>query len=221
MRVNKTQLRLFGFLIVLAALVIAGLAVDPSELLTPEGLRASVEQRPVQAAAVFLATGVGVKLLFIPFTPLSAVAGFVFGGLIGGALAFLALLLSSVIVFGLARWLGRAWVEEFVEDDESRLRSVERLLREHGLLTVVVLRIVPTLPLSAVNVVLGQSSISYRDFMIGTSLGTLPGAFLLAYVGSEALEFGDWPFWILVGLSALLVLCGILIRYRLRARTVA
>jgi uncharacterized membrane protein YdjX (TVP38/TMEM64 family) len=109
-------------------------------------------------------------------------------------------------------------VRRTIDVDEGKAKIVERLLRHHGLLAVVVLRVVPTLPLSAVNMVLGLSAVSWRDFVLGTALGLLPGTLLLAYVGSEALEPGGLRFWLYLSLFALLVLAGIATGYWMRRR---
>ena len=45
----------------------------------------------------------------------------------------------------------------------------------HGLLAVLVVRMLPIAPFSIVNVVAGASHIRWRDFLFGTFLGLMPG----------------------------------------------
>jgi uncharacterized membrane protein YdjX (TVP38/TMEM64 family) len=215
---RKHLLRVAGLVAVVAALVTLSLVVEPSRLLDPDALRGEAADHPWRASGLFLLAAMGIKLLFVPFTPISLLGGVVFGGALGGTLALAALLGSSVVSFAIGRKLGRGWVEDLVDDEEGKLRFVERLLRRHGLLAVIVLRVVPTLPLSAVNVVLGHSSVSARDFVLGTALGLLPGTLLLAFVGDRALEPRSPVFWLLAGASALLVAGGVLGGVYLRRR---
>lgn len=219
MRIQRTHLRLVGLLLLVGTLVLLGLSLEPSSLLDPEQLRSRASEHPWKAAGSFVLAGLGLKLLFIPFSPLSLVGGLVFGGALGGTLALGTLMTASLISFGLGRGLGRGWVEDLVDDEEGKLQLVERILRERGLFAVVVLRVVPTLPLSAVNVLLGHSSVRVRDFVLGTALGNLPGVYLMAYVGDEALEPWSPRFWTFVALLGLVVAGGVVAGYRLQRRT--
>lgn len=219
MPVRKVHVRFAGLCALLAALVGLGLATDPTQLLSLDGLRELARRHPWQAAGTFLVAGIGLKLMFVPFNPLSVAGGLVFGGGLGGTLASCALMLSSLIVFGLGRGLGRGWMAEAVQDGDGWLGRIERLLREHGLLAVVVLRVVPTLPLSAVNVLLGQSSVRWSSFVLGSLLGIVPGAYLLAFVGDAALEPGAPRFWFFLSLAGATILGGVLLGYRLERRT--
>lgn len=219
MRVRKAHVRILGVVALVGTLVLVGLAVEPSRLLSAEGLRELAGEHRWKAAGAFFVAAVGVKLLFVPFSPISVVGGLVFGGALGGSVSFLALLASSLLAFGLGRGIGRGWVADVVDDaEEGKLRAFERLLREHGLLAVLVFRVVPTLPLSAVNIVLGHTSVRTRDFVVGTILGMAPGCYLLAFVGDEALDPSSPRFIVFAALSVLWVAGGLVLGYVLKRR---
>jgi uncharacterized membrane protein YdjX (TVP38/TMEM64 family) len=214
----KTTARIVGLVVLAAILLVVTLAVDAEELVDPDRLRAIARDNLWKASALFLAAGAGIKLLFMPVSPLSLLAGAIFGGPIGALLTMITLTASSTVAFGAARWLGRDWVRHTIDLKEGHAKIVDRLLEHHGLLAVVVLRVVPTLPLSAVNMLLGLSAVRWRDFVLGTVLGLAPGTLLLAYVGSEALDPGGFRFWLFLSLFALLVLAGIGAGYWMRRR---
>jgi uncharacterized membrane protein YdjX (TVP38/TMEM64 family) len=48
------------------------------------------------------------------------------------------------------------------------------------LLAVVFVRLLPIAPFSVVNVVAGASHIGWRDFLLGTAIGLLPGVLLIS-----------------------------------------
>jgi uncharacterized membrane protein YdjX (TVP38/TMEM64 family) len=52
---------------------------------------------------------------------------------------------------------------------------------------------VPVLPFTAINYVAGMSSVRFRDFVIGTAVGIVPGALAYAAVGAFGLGLGRWP----------------------------
>ena len=219
MQLRKTHLRVAGLALLLVAIGLLSLALDVDELTDPEALQARARESLPAAAGLFLLTGFAVKLLFVPASPLTVVAGLVFGAWIGSGLALLTLGGSSVLMFGLARWLGRDWARDQVEQrDRKRLRRIERLAERHGFVAVVIVRLVPILPLSAANALLGLTPITWRDFVGGSLLGFLPGVVLLAHVGDESLDRdGPW-FWIYAGAFALLVIAGIVAAEILRRR---
>jgi uncharacterized membrane protein YdjX (TVP38/TMEM64 family) len=57
----------------------------------------------------------------------------------------------------------------------EKLNRISKALARRGILTVVVLRLVPVAPFVIINAVAGASRISFRDFAVGTLLGMAPG----------------------------------------------
>jgi len=66
-----------------------------------------------------------------------------------------------------------------------RVHAFEDRMREHGFSTVVLLRLIPLFPFNALNFVLGITTISFRNYMIGSFVGMIPGTFLFVYVGDS------------------------------------
>lgn len=57
----------------------------------------------------------------------------------------------------------------------DRLNRISRKLAQHGLLTIVTIRVVPVAPFTIINLVAGASHIKFRDYVVGTALGMAPG----------------------------------------------
>lgn len=115
----------------------------------------------VVAAYVVLGFGLFPVMLLIAGT------GLAFGPALGPAYAMAGCLASASAGFAVGRWLGPRQVERFGGERVARL--VARV-RRNGTLTVFLIRKVP-MPFTLVNVALGASTITYRDFLIGTLLG--------------------------------------------------
>jgi phospholipase D1/2 len=55
------------------------------------------------------------------------------------------------------------------------VNRLSQRIAARGIVAMMVIRVLPVAPFSVVNVVAGASHIRFRDFVIGTLLGMLPG----------------------------------------------
>lgn len=212
-----------GIMVVLA-LMLAGLAfawrhTPLREWADFRALLGVVEQldemplAPLAMMGLYLAGAV----TMLPVTMLILVTVVVFGPVYGAALALAGTVLSTGAGYLAGRLLGRNTVRRF---GGRRLNRVSHQLGRHGILAMVVLRLVPLAPFSLVNLVVGASRISLRDCLVGTALGMLPGilisAALVNRVAAAARDPGLLTF-ALLGL-VLLVPASLLLVLRRRRR---
>jgi len=114
---------------------------------------------------------------------MTALGGFAFGWLAGGALALTGSLGGSWLTFGYARYLGREWVQARVG---RRLNRVNELIQQHGIMVTFVMRAAPIGNNYASTLILAVSPISPGSFLLGTALGILPSTAIYALFGSAA-----------------------------------
>ncbi|MGN6085571.1 VTT domain-containing protein [Trinickia sp.] len=127
-------------------------------------------------APLIVLTGyVAAAVVSVPITLLIAATGLVFGAWPGIGYALGGTMLSAAATYGLGVALGRDVVRRLAGTRANRLS--ERL-GERGIVTVIVLRLLPIAPFTIVNLVAGASHIRLRDFMIGSVLGMAPGILL-------------------------------------------
>ena len=89
------------------------------------------------------------------------------------------------------------------------MRAVAELAERGGLITVALLRVSPLLPFTPSNMVLGMTNLKFREIILGTLLGILPGGLLLTATGSllpdaSAIARGELPrgpFWAMLALG--------------------
>jgi uncharacterized membrane protein YdjX (TVP38/TMEM64 family) len=113
-----------------------------------------------------------VVLAFIGLTPvpvmlLIAATGIAFGPVLGPLYAMAGCLASGSVGFAIGRWLGQRRVEALGGERVARIAGT---LKRNGTLAVFLLRKIP-LPFVLANVIVGASTVSYRDFLLGTMLG--------------------------------------------------
>jgi uncharacterized membrane protein YdjX (TVP38/TMEM64 family) len=119
-----------------------------------------------------------IVLAMVPVVVLIAATGLVFGPILGPLYAMAGCLASGSVWFAIGRSMGRRRVVERLGGE--RIAKVSRALQRNGTLAVFLVRKVPA-PFTLSNIVVGASSVGYRDFVLGTLLGM--GAFVVALAG--------------------------------------
>lgn len=111
-------------------------------------------------------------LTAVPITLAIFATVLTFGPGLGFVYALAGSLLGASATFGLGHAVGRDLVRRIAG---QRLNTLSHWLRRKGLLAIVAVRLLPVAPFTVVNLVAGASHIRYRDFIVGSALGMLPG----------------------------------------------
>lgn len=123
---------------------------------------------PLAVVASYVLAG----LLMVPVTLLIAVTGIVFGPIAGSGYALAGTLLSAAVSYAIGAWLGRDTVRRLLG---PRINRLSRRIAKRGILAMMVIRVLPVAPFTVVNIVAGASHIRFRDYLLGTLFGILPG----------------------------------------------
>jgi len=148
---------------------------------------------------VFVGAYAVLVLFPTPASVLTVTGGALFGVVGGSLLVLLGATLGAVLSFEIGRLLGRGAVSRFTK---GRLGRVEQLLGHHGLAAVIAVRLVPVVPFMAINYGAGLSAVSRRDYVLGTTVGMVPGIVAYCAVGA----YGTDPLLLAVSLAALVAL---------------
>jgi uncharacterized membrane protein YdjX (TVP38/TMEM64 family) len=89
-----------------------------------------------------------------------------------------------MLTFWFTRKVGRNWVEQRLG---QRWQAVDAEIQQGGLFYLFSIRLLPIIPYGIVNAVAGLTSVSFRDYTLGTMLGTVPGIFPFVMLGSSGL----------------------------------
>lgn len=116
-------------------------------------------------------------LALFPVILLIAATGVAFGPLLGPVYAMAGCLASASAGFAIGRRVG---LERINQIGGERIARITRVLNRNGTLAVFLVRKVPA-PFVLANIVIGASTIRFRDFIIGTVLGM--GAFVVGLAG--------------------------------------
>jgi phospholipase D1/2 len=121
-------------------------------------------------------------LVVAPITGLIIATAMAFGPLLGFAYSLLGCLVSAAITYGIGSRLGRETMRRFAGRHVSHLSH--RLAR-HGLTAILIVRILPVAPFTIVNIMAGASEVRFRDFILATFLGMLPGLLVMTFFGDR------------------------------------
>jgi phospholipase D1/2 len=163
-----------AFVLLVLALAAVWVFTPFEDWVTPQNLAATAMPLghhalgPVLAA---LAVAVGTTFL-IPITVLVVAANLIFGPLVGPVTTMAGCLLSAALSYGLGRVV---WSDAIKRMTGPRLGRLTRKLPQRGVLTMVAIRIVPIAPFTVINLMAGSAAFRFRDFLIGTVIGLLPG----------------------------------------------
>jgi uncharacterized membrane protein YdjX (TVP38/TMEM64 family) len=154
-------------------------------------------------------------ILILPSTPLNLSGGAIFGSVWGTIWTSIAAVLAAVLSFWFSRTIGRKLVEQKLA---GKWQSLDREMEQGGFFYMFAIRLLPLIPYGMVNFAAGLTSIKFRDYFLGTLLGTVPGIlpFVMMGAGLTALKQKGDVLPILVALALIGMLVGTATWYRRR-----
>jgi uncharacterized membrane protein YdjX (TVP38/TMEM64 family) len=159
------------------------------------------------APFVYVILYVVATILVLPSTALNLTGGALFGPWLGLFWTSVAAIIAAVIAFIFSRTIGREAVAKRLA---GRWQAMDTEVQRGGVFYMFAVRLLPIMPYGLVNFAAGLTSISFKDYLIGTSLGTVPGILPFVWLGSSgvrAVKTGDvWPLLAALSLLALLVM---------------
>lgn len=166
----------------------------------------------VWGMAAYVAAFLALQPLSLPGALLIVPATFVWPAWQVFLLSWMGGILASSVGFGLARWLGRDWVDARLPD---RFRRWDDRLAEHGLLATIALRAVTGYAPPA-DWLLGVSAVTVPQFLIGTAIGLIPVTAALSWWGDDAVTAVERAPLLLVPIAGATAAIGALMRMRRR-----
>jgi len=144
----------------------------------------------VAGSLLYGAVYVIAAVLFVPASPMTAAAGFIYGPLLGTLIVSPASVLGATLAFLISRHLARDWAAAKMEK-YPQFPVIDRAIEKNGFKVVLLLRLQLVIPYNLLNYALGLTRIRLRDFLIATWIGMLPATFLYVYLGSVAQNVSD------------------------------
>lgn len=182
---NRSVVKAFLFALLLAGLLLLLRLTELRQLLTEENLQQTVKRFGILAPIAYMALYALSTVLALPGTIMTVSGGFLFGKWFGTLWAVLGATLGACCTFAIARTLGRDFVAARLAGRQW-FQVLDRGIAEAGFSFMLFVRVVPIVPPTGINFGSGLTGIRFRDYVLGTLIGLLPGTFIYASVAAEA-----------------------------------
>jgi len=179
-----------------------------------EALRMWVDSLGWQGPAIFVAIVTFRAFLFLPSALLLLAGGSAFGNVWGALLGASGILLSACLNFGIARGLGREWLQPFLT---GGMQHVEHRLENAGLGVVGLSTAHPAGIMTPFFYAAGFLTIEFAPFVMVVAAGSSVRAATYSFLGSVIVEWG-WQRSLAVGLALVVVALLPLLHRGLRTR---
>ncbi|MDW5377822.1 TVP38/TMEM64 family protein [Halomonas sp. HP20-15] len=156
-------------------------ALTPQRLMETTRYALSWRDSP-WAVPVVMGVYVGATLMVFPLSILVAVTGLLFGPLWGFGYALAGTLLASAVTYWVGRKLGR---EVLLRHGGKHLNGLAKRLAGRGIRTMTVVNLLPLAPFTLTNMMAGAFHLRFRDYMVGSLIGIIPGLVGVTLLGSQ------------------------------------
>lgn len=150
----------------------------------PVALRQSLQQWGWMAPAIFM----GIQALQVLLSPIPGEAtgllgGFLFGLALGFLYSTIGLTLGTLAAFGIGRWLGAKFIRRFVAD--HIWEKMGFIVEAEGAILAFILFLIPGFPKDILSYLFGLSPMPFWVFAVVSTLGRLPGTWVLSAQGAK------------------------------------
>ena len=163
---------------------------------------ANASWAPVIVVLIYVLAG----YVFFPLTFLIAATALIFSPPLAFTCAMIGALANACALYGTGRYLLSSAVNKAFGPVMQR---TARALRNRGIPAVAVVRTLPVAPFTLVNLAAGALHVRFRDYVLGTALGLLPGITMLTVFGERLKAALEQPTVATLGVLAIVVLLWI------------
>ncbi|MDJ0396136.1 TVP38/TMEM64 family protein [Rhodococcus sp. G-MC3] len=176
---------------IVAVLITVMVVANTIDLPDPESIRSRVSDAGWWGIAGFVVVYALLSATPFPASTLTIASGLLFGLAVGAAVVVAAATMGAYLAYWMARSLGRGQV---ARSEWGKLRKLDALLVRRGLMSVLIVRLIPLFPFSLVNYAAGISAVGQRDYVLGTLIGIVPATIGFTALGAYGTSPLSWPF---------------------------
>jgi len=189
----------------LICIFISGIAIFFMGGINPQFLEDSLTKLGIFAPFLYIFLYILATILLLPSTPLNLSGGLIFGFWWGLLWTAIAAIIAAMVSFAYGRFLGRKWVKKRFG---IHLQRLDKEIKKGGMGYIFAIRLLPLIPYGIVNFGASLTSVSGKEYLLGTIFGTIPGIlpFVMMGAGISSLEKGD-----MLTITLSLTLTGLLV----------
>ncbi|MGR3496348.1 TVP38/TMEM64 family protein [Citreimonas sp.] len=148
-------------------------------------------------AVIFIAIYIAIVAFSLPGASVTSVTGgFLFGLVTGSVLNVASATVGATAIFLAARaGLGETLAAR-IDASEGRMRQIKQRLNENEVSVLFLIRLVPVVPFFVANLLPALVGVKFRNFVLTTALGIVPGTVVYTWIGvgvGEVFDRGGTP----------------------------
>lgn len=125
-----------------------------------------------------------VVAFFIPGEVIQVSGGYIYGTLAGGLISLVGITMGSAIVYSISRLYGKPFIRKIISN--KQMKFFDKVLKLGSINFVVfLLYLIPGIPKDVLAYICGISDINFKNFMLYSTLGRVPGIFISALFGAR------------------------------------
>ncbi len=132
---------------------------------------------------VFVGVYILACVLFVPGSIITLGAGAIVGVAWGTVAVSIGSTLGASAAFFIGRTIGRGWIAAKLAG-RPRFKQIDEAVGQQGFKIVLLTRLSPLFPFNFLNFAYGTTKVRFRDYLLASFLGMLPGTVMFVYVGS-------------------------------------
>lgn len=180
-----SKMKIGILLLTIICIVATGGAIYLLGGIEPTQIQAWLKSAGIWAPIAYIALYVVATVLVLPSTALNLTGGAIFGPWLGTLWTSLGAIIAAIVAFAFTRTVGRETVAKRLA---GRWQAMDAEVRRGGLFYMFAIRLVPIMPYGLVNFAAGLTSISFKDYVLGTTIGTIPSVLPFVLIGSSGLK---------------------------------
>ena len=178
-------------LLTVICIVVTGIAVYFLGGINPESIQSWLRKAGIWAPIIYIIIYSISTILLLPSTALNLTGGAIFGPWMGTVWTSIAAIIAATIAFIFTRTVGREAIKKRLA---GKWEAMDAEIRQGGIFYMSAIRLLPIIPYGLVNFAAGLTSVTFKDYLLGTMIGTVPGVLPFVMLGSyglKALKTGD------------------------------
>lgn len=139
----------------------------------------------IRGALLFVLAYVMATVSFVPGSLLTLGAGAIFGVWFGSVVVSAGSTIGAACAFLTGRYFARDWVAKKIAGNE-KFKAVDDAVAADGFKMTLLVRLSPVFPFNLINYAFGLTKVRFRDYVLASWIGMMPGTVMYVYLGSLA-----------------------------------
>jgi len=166
----------------------------------------------VYAPLIYIILFTIVPLTLFPDSILAIAGGMIFGIVNGAIYTMIGAVCGASLSFYLSRTFGQTILKSLL--GKHSILPLEKF-KSKGFIFILILRLIPLIPFDIISYSAGLSEIKYKDFILATVFGIIPGVFVFTNIGDKSIDIGSDAFYVSLALLIGLITITVLIKRKI------